>query len=788
MDALTAIGLASAIVQFIDFGFKVAKRLEEFESKNPGECPRSLQAICTQLPLLLNSLNKIKSDTQIQKLDFDTKCILRGVVSGCTAQIVQVEAMVNEVSRAPGDSFKVKIKKVFKSLKYDEKAAAIERNLHTYMSVLILHHVVDSADAPLPLLEDTFFDVREKRVSPFVERSKLMGELESGFYQATRSQSKTPIILRLVGNKGVGKTQLAVEYCYQAHSLGQFRSIFWLDASSLENLYFGLEGIYATIRRATGGSRSAKIGFVTSFLNDLWHPWLLVLDNYEPAAVYNEIMELLPSRGHGGILLVTREQAKDGLGDVVLVQKFLTSDEQSQLNSQLIAEVQRKNEDGIMNAVFQGAEVNSLIWDKWPCLHRAVLFGLENTVKFLLEQGANPNIPCKTDNALYWAASEGHQSICDLILDNEDASGFMTSPMENQAAFNTAATNGHVDVVQTILNRREVTVNAKNQFDETPMECAAKGGHTEMVRFLIAKGALLEDHSQGSKALINATHNGHIETVKTLCTDGKVDPNEKDGDALYHAAILEDTVRGKEIAVFLFSKGANPDHPSMSDSPLHGAALYGRVDMIRLLLDRGADPTRECHRRDALTLAIESKTPASLPLLLRAKISNAAARNAWLARGICLAGAMGEREAVLSLLQAGADINAVTEEGSRKGATPLLQAIFKDQMKTAQLLIRKGARQDISDESGRLPLPLAAKYGHNLVVRDLIRNGGDLNIKTGPNEDTPLMLASVNGHEKVVKVLIENGADIDAMNKFGDTALDLAEEKEHEKIIQLLSC
>jgi len=420
----------------------------------------------------------------------------------------------------------------------------------------------------------------------------------------------------------------------------------------------------------------------------------------------------------------------------------------------------------------QMSKVNSLIWDKWPCLHRAVLFGLENTVKFLLEQGANPNIPCKTEKALYWAASEGHQ-------------------MENQAAFNTAATNGYVDVAQTILIRREVTVNAKNQFDETPMQSAAKGGHTEMVRFLIAKGALLEDHSQGSKALTNATRNSHIKTVKTLCTDGKVDPNEKDGDgliALYHAAILEDTVRGKEMAEFLFSKGANPDHPSMLNIPLHGAALYGRLDMIRLLLDRGADPTRECHRRDALTLAIESKILASLPLLLKAKVSNATARNAWLARDICLAGAMGERVAVLSLLQAGADINAVTEEGSRKGATPLLQAIFNGQMKTAQLLIRKGARQDISDESGRLPLPLAAKNGHNLVVRDLIRNGGNPNIKTGLNEDTPLILASINGHEKVVKVLIENGADIDAMNKFGDTALDLAEEKEHGNIIQLLSC
>ncbi|ESZ93264.1 ankyrin 2,3/unc44 [Sclerotinia borealis F-4128] len=228
MDPLTAIGLASAVIQFIDFGLKIAARLNDLNRSNSSQIPKSLQAISTQLPLLVSSLGRMKTHSQINHLDFDSKCILRGVVAGCTAQIEKIEDIIDKISAVPGDAFKVKIRKVFVGLRCDEKVWEIERNLQTYISVLVLHHVVDATAAMPLIVEDSFSDVREKRVVPFVERPDLIKELEDFFYKTTRSQAQEPTFVLVHGNKGVGKTQLVLKYCHQAHALGQFQTVFWI--------------------------------------------------------------------------------------------------------------------------------------------------------------------------------------------------------------------------------------------------------------------------------------------------------------------------------------------------------------------------------------------------------------------------------------------------------------------------------------------------------------------------------------------------------------------------------
>ncbi|TVY21507.1 Ankyrin-1 [Lachnellula arida] len=790
MDPVSAIGLAAAVVQFVQFGIQVVKRLDEFNKAHPGDVPRSLQAINTQLPLLLDALKRIKTDSEVKSLDVDTKCILRGVISGCHAQVAELETMINELSRSPGEAFKTKVKKVFTSLKYDEKIWAVERNLNTYISVLILHHVVDSTDVPPMPAEDTFFDVREQLVATFSQRSALTKELEGSLYNASRSRVKDPTIVTLAGPKGVGKTQLAIAYCHATKSRGEFRTVFWLDASTLESLLLGFESIYATIQRSTSGTRKDKVSFVKTFLDGLWHPWLLVLDNYEPTALYDDIMEVLPTRGYGGIMFITRSEVKSVLGDIIRVPRFLTVEDQQHLNSLLTKAVQDKNIKHIKELVDQGADVDSLIWNEWPCLHRCALFGLDEAVEFLLERGANPNPPLQIRKPIYWAASGGHESVCRLLLDHEDQNCQMFEPVDIQSAYDAAGEKGSLEIMRLLLDRRGPKINSKNGYGRTPLYNAAGKGYLDLVVFLLEHGAIKENPAEGQDALIQASSAGHLDIVMRLCSAG-VDVNCHDTQGLTplcHAAGLkggDQKEGGVEIAEVLLASGADPNITG-SDGPLHKAATCEHINMVRLLLTHGADPTKYCAGWCPLTNSIKYKSSKAMTLLLEAKVEDIEARSAWLNSGLRYACRTGDREAIIQILAGGADINSAELTGSPKGATPLLLTILNGHVQAAQLLVRRGARVDLGDEMGRLPLPTAAEKGYDSVVRGLIRAGGDPNIKSGVNEDKPLILAAGKKQDKVVKVLLDNNADRMLANKFGDTALDVAEEKGYKEIIELL--
>jgi len=58
-------------------------------------------------------------------------------------------------------------------------------------------------------------------------------------------------------------------------------------------------------------------------------------------------------------------------------------------------------------------------------------------------------------------------------------------------------------------------VNEKNEDGLTPLIKAAFGGHTEIVKLLLAKKPDI-DSNPGGTALMTAAFHGHVETVKTL--------------------------------------------------------------------------------------------------------------------------------------------------------------------------------------------------------------------------------------------------------------------------------
>jgi ankyrin repeat protein len=70
-----------------------------------------------------------------------------------------------------------------------------------------------------------------------------------------------------------------------------------------------------------------------------------------------------------------------------------------------------------------------------------------------------------------------------------------------------------------------------------------------------------------------------------------------------------------------------------------------------------------------------------------------------------------------------------------------------------------------------------------LVSKD--RSSDFVNTKNSEG-NTSLHWAVLNGHYDVVKLLLENGADVDIKNESKHDALYLAEQQKHEKIMSLL--
>lgn len=121
-------------------------------------------------------------------------------------------------------------------------------------------------------------------------------------------------------------------------------------------------------------------------------------------------------------------------------------------------------------------------------------------------------------------------------------------------------------------------------------------------------------------------------------------------------------------------------------------------------------------------------------------------------------------------------------------------ALFIDRFKNDDFLISgvkqlvaQGANINAQTRSGDTALIIAGWSTNNVkLIKLLIDLGADLNIANN-NGDTPLIDAAYLKKPEILKILLANGANTSHKNNRGLTALDVAQQKGHQEIINKLA-
>jgi ankyrin repeat protein len=141
-----------------------------------------------------------------------------------------------------------------------------------------------------------------------------------------------------------------------------------------------------------------------------------------------------------------------------------------------------------------------------------------------------------------------------------------------------------------------------------------------------------------------------------------------------------------------------------------------------------------------------------------------------------------DRVAVNSLLDRGADVDAVEGDGS----TALHWAAQGNDGELVEALLEAGASPNAATRFGVTPLELAGNNGNRAMIERLVAAGADPNSVSREGQ-TPLMSAARAGRVDAVQALLEHGARVDAAEEWrGQTALMLAAGEGHVEVARTL--
>jgi cytohesin len=464
-------------------------------------------------------------------------------------------------------------------------------------------------------------------------------------------------------------------------------------------------------------------------------------------------------------------------------------------------------------------------------LHHAVFSGLAENVEALLEQGANPNARNENGMAPLQLASDGeHVEVIRALLeagadpnvkDEDGGTPLHAAPgkqvaeilLEHGADPNAKNENGgtplHLASEETIFDDPDaevVSVLLKEGADpdpirsgDTPLHVVVGTGNAEIVQSLLEAGADLSMENEDGKVPLHSVSESQ---VAELLLDNGADPSVRDSSdrtPLHYVLQMKSGEAVKALASLLLEQGADPNAQDEDGfAPLHHVAGNRSNEetgvLASLLLEQGADPN--LHSGIApppLERARHVGNESVVEALEEAQKSTSEADgesdgNSELHASLLNQARDGNLEAVLDLIERGADPDAMFEAQSEKdeadvsgNVTALLFASWGGHTEIVETLLEAGAEPGRGSINGKTPLAAAAGYGHPDVVESLLEAGADPSA-SGEDGGPPLGFAMGGGHPEIAERLLDAGADPDCQfsdNDFTLLSYTAVEDKPH---------
>ncbi|KAI0145211.1 hypothetical protein GGR57DRAFT_481119 [Xylariaceae sp. FL1272] len=374
----------------------------------------------------------------------------------------------------------------------------------------------------------------------------------------------------------------------------------------------------------------------------------------------------------------------------------------------------------------------------------AALLSDVSMFEYLIEKYADRLPPVEYSKALVKAAEAGRIEVFTKLLE------FQHSQEYFQDALVSAVEEWNWDII-TIILERYPGLDCNTLF-YTAATCSEPQDKMVELAWDYANGSITSDTL--NKSLYEATDREKQSTVQLLLEKFQADPNatgEEFGNALT-AAAYDGTI---DILKMLIDAGANVNAPE--GYALQAAASMGHYDVVEeLVLRRHADVNALTTREDFTAgTALQAACEASRVEIVRLLLESGADPNLGAGEDAppVVAAALHAEEEILELLvQRKPNLDVF---GGWDHSSPLINAAAFMPVSSLKLLLDAGADINLQDNDGDTALIVAASRGDKDAVEFLIASGADI-MHSSSRKENALQAAMKQDNHECLEVLVEH--------------------------------